>query len=212
MVSGGKDSLATLDVCVKAFGAKNVSGALMYLVEGLEVEWQHARRLERRFGVKIHGVPHWTLSHLLKENAYRPYVAGSERIRALKQPDVEAYVRKVLGGEWIAWGNRAADSTVRNAYLKRIKGVDEKFKRFYPLWTWRKPDVYGYLKGRKLPIPAITGGRKQMGGVSLTAECLAWLRSEYPSDLKKILAVFPFAEALLFRAEAMAAPGSALPG
>ncbi len=200
-VSGGKDSLCTLDVCVREYGAENVSGFLMHLVEGLEVEWQHARRLEALFGVKIHGVPHWTLSHFLKESAYRPYTSGSERIKALKQPDVEAYVRQKLGGDWIAWGNRAADSVVRNAYLKRIQGVDEKFQRFYPLWTWKKPDVYGYLRGRKLPIPAITGGRVQMGGVSLTAECLTWLRDHHPGDLRKILDVFPFAEALLFRAD-----------
>lgn len=201
MVSGGKDSLCTLDVCVRHFGADRVVGVLMYLVKDLEVEWQHARKLEKRYGIKIHGVPHWTLSHFLKENAYRPYVVGAENIKALRQPDVEAFIRKEHDIDWLAWGNRAADSVVRNAYLKRIRGVDHKFRRLYPLWTWKKPDVYGYLKGRKLPIPAITGGRVQMGGVSLTAECLSWLRDNHPGDLRKILDVFPFAEALLFRQE-----------
>lgn len=200
-VSGGKDSLCTLDVCVRHFGPENVAGFLMHLVPDLECEWEHARKLERRFGVKIHGVPHWTLSHLMRECAFRPYVAGAERIKALKQPDIERYVRDKLGGTWIAWGNRAADSVVRNAYLKRIRGVDQKFQRFYPIFTWKKPDVYGYLHGRKLPVPAITGGRVQMGGVSLTAECLSWIRDNYPSDLTKILEVFPFAGALLHRQE-----------
>lgn len=199
MVSGGKDSICTLDVCVKAFGAENVSGALMYLVKGLDCEWEHARTLERRFGIKVHGIPHWTLSHLLKESAYRPYVAGSERIKALRQPDVEAYIRQKLGVEWIAWGNRAADSVVRNAYLKRIQGVDQKFKRFYPIWTWKKRDVYPYLKGRKLPIPRIVGGRVAMGGVALTAEFLVWCQEHYPQDIPKILEVFPFAWTLVER-------------
>lgn len=200
-VSGGKDSLCTLDVCVRHFGRENVTGFLMELVKGLEVEWQHARRLEKRYGIKIHGVPHWTLSHYLRENAYRPYVTGSENIKALKQPDVEAFVRKELGAEWIAWGNRAADSVVRNAYLKRIYGVDEKQRRFYPLWAWKKPDVYGYLHARKLPVPGITGGRVQMGGVSLDPACLRWLRDHHPKDYRKILDVFPFAEAAIIKEE-----------
>lgn len=201
MVSGGKDSLCTLDVCVRAFGAKNVVGVLMYLVKDLDVEWRHARKLEKRFGIRIEGVPHWELSRLLKNCIFRPYVVGSENIRQLKQVDVENYIRKTLGAEWIAWGNRAADSVVRNAYLKRIGGVDMKQRRFYPIWTWKKPDVYGYLHGRKLPVPSITGGKVQMGGVSLDPECLRWLRDEEPQDFAKILDVFPFAEAAVIQLE-----------
>lgn len=201
MVSGGKDSLCTLDVCVRAFGAKNVVGVLMYLVKDLDVEWRHARRLEKRYGIRIVGVPHWDLSRLLKNCIFRPYVVGSENIRQLKQTDVENYIRKQLDVEWVAWGNRAADSVVRNAYLKRIGGVDVKQRRFYPIWTWKKPDVYGYLHGRKLPVPSITGGKVQMGGVSLDPECLQWLRANEPSDFRKILDVFPFAEAAVIKLE-----------
>lgn len=49
-VSGGKDSLATLDVCIRHFGRENVTGFLMELVPGLECEWRSIRAVERRFG------------------------------------------------------------------------------------------------------------------------------------------------------------------
>jgi hypothetical protein len=181
----------------------------MELVKGLECEWDHAHRVEKRFGVTIRGVPHWDLSRLLKNCIYRPYVVGSEKIRILKQADVENFIRAETGVEWFAWGMRAADSVVRNAYLKRIQGVDPKSRRVYPIWTWKKPDVYGWLHGRKLPVPGITGGKAQMGGISLDAPTLAWLRDKCPHRAKggrsrcfdKILDVFPFAEAAVIQME-----------
>jgi phosphoadenosine phosphosulfate reductase len=173
----------------------------MYLVKDLDVEWRHARRIERRFGVRIIGVPHWDLARLLKNCIYRPYVVGSERIKLLRQSDVEAFVRRETGADWCAWGNRAADSVVRNAYLKRIRGVDAPAQRFYPIWRWKKPDVYGYLHGRKLPVPAMTGGAVKMGGVSLDPKCLRWLRDNEPKDFRRILEVFPFAEAAVIKLE-----------
>ena len=204
MVSGGKDSLCTLDVCIKRFGRENVVGALMYLVKDLDCEWQYVRKLEKRYGIEVVGVPHYELSRLLRDSVYRPVSVANQSIRLLKQSDTENFIREVTGVEWIAWGMRAADSIVRNAYLKRIQGVDQKQRRVYPIWTWKKPDVYGYLHARNLPVPKVTGGTKNFtGGVSLDPSCLVWMKEHFPGDYQKVLKVFPFAGAAVFRHETM---------
>lgn len=203
-VSGGKDSLCTLDLCVRHYGAERVTGFLMYLVRDLECEWRYVRQLEKRYGIRVIGVPHYEKARLLKNCILRPYFPGSERIRLLRQVDVEDHVRKLTGAEWIAWGNRATDSIVRGATLKACRGVDPKGRRLYPVWSWRKPDVYGYLRARKLPIPGITGGAQNAtGGVSFDPPTLVWLKREFPADFDKILREFPYAGAVVFRHEQM---------
>lgn len=200
-LSGGKDSICTLDVCVRRYGAANVQPFLMYLVEGLDCEWAPIRRLEALYGIKTIGVPHPSLSQYLKGCVLRPYVEGSEKIRLHKRADIEKYLAKKTGIEWSAWGERAADSIVRNAYLKRVQGVDVKANRLFPIWTWNKSDVFGYLRARKLPVPQQTGFAAMSGGVDLDPETLSYIRKHFPADFKKILAVFPLAEASVIRFE-----------
>ena len=201
MVSGGKESLATLDACVRVFKAPNVIGVLMELVKGLECEWAPIRRAERRHGIKVIGVPHNDLAKYIKHSTLRPYTPGSEKTRLLKQLDVENYIRRITGFDWFAWGMRATDSTFRNAYLKRCHGVDVKARRAYPLWTFRCRDVYGYLKAKRIPVPLGVGGKIDHNGVNLTVECLTWLRDKHPADYVKVLREFPFAYGQLYRRE-----------
>lgn len=205
-VSGGKDSICTLDVCIRHFGVENVSGFMMYLVPDLDVEWGPIRRIERRFGITVHAVPHYELARYVKYDIYRLSSPKTSKLRIKTQRDVEAFLRRAHKIDWFAWGMRAADGTVRNAYLKRIRGVDEQGKRVYPIWTWRKDDVFGYLRARGLPIPtpiaASNGGFS--GGINLRADCLRWLRDYHPGDYQKVLDVFPFAESALIREELFA--------
>ena len=199
-VSGGKDSIATLDLCVRKFGVKRVRCFMMYLVKDLECEWNQIRRVEKKYGIQVQAVPHWNLSRILKTGMGS--VKARKDVRELKQTDVEAYVTGDSGW-WVAWGMKAADSTVRNAMLKQLRGVDAKHRRAYPIWEWKKADVYGYLRAKDLPIPQIIGGGVSGGGVGITATDLIWVRDNFPGDYKKILREFPMLEARVFRHETM---------
>lgn len=206
-LSGGKDSLVTLDLCVQTFGASNVHAFFMRLVDGLRCEQAPIRSAVARYnGLTLHVVPHWALSHMYRRSYLRPYVHGAEFIPALKQVDVENDLRRKTGIEWVAYGHRAVESLVRNAMLKRggMNGNDTKGRRIYPIWDWKTPDVYAYLRQNKIPVPKPLASRYagQSGGVELSPKTLGWIKEHYPDDFVKICEVFPFAPTLLMR-EAM---------
>jgi len=203
-VSGGKDSVVTLAAAVERLGVARVEGFLMELIPGLECEWKTIRPLIARYKIPFHTVPHWQLSHFLRDNVYRTYMPGSDAIRKLKQVDVERHLRAKTGVEWFAFGWRTSDSMTRNAYLKNVSGVDAKARRIFPVWTWKTEDILAYVRLKRLPLQKPIGGaHKKTSGVNLTPETLVWLKSEFPDDYKKVLRVFPLAGAAVFRHEYM---------
>lgn len=146
-VSGGKDSIATLDVCFRYF--KRVEGYFLYLVEGLGFQERYLKYLERRYGITLHRLPHWRLSHIYKKAMYRPHTISSLNVENLAIKDIEFEVSRLTGIDWFATGQKALDSIDRNAMLKRCEGIDEKTKRIYPLTHWNNANVFNYLKLKK---------------------------------------------------------------
>lgn len=196
-LSGGKDSLCTLDMVQRA--GIRAEAFFMYFVKGLEVEERILANVQRRLpDLVIHRVPHWTLSNALRQGRLGAPVADVGRWQKLG--DVEAYVRAQTGIDWVAYGMKASDGINRNFMLKKIYGFDAVGRRAYPIWKWTKADVYSYIRARGWPVPEVIGDGLQ-GGVGLHPKTLLWLRAHYPGDYRKILDVFPLAEAAVFRFE-----------
>lgn len=200
-VSGGKDSVVTLDLCVRAFGASNVHAFFMQFVPGLESVEGPAIAACKRAGVSLTMTPHWAVSHVLRAGTLAPPRPGIEKVRLLKLGDVEARVRKEIGDYWITYGWRAADSITRRVMFKRWGHVWAKPRRFFPIATWRTDEIKGYLRMHKIPIPprfgsAIDGGPS---GFDLSPNCLRYMRDHHLSDYRRVLKLFPFADAQLAR-------------
>lgn len=197
--SGGKDSIATLDVALQVF--PRVEAFFMHLVPGLRCEEEMLSRIMRKYPrVKLHRLPHWDLSGYMRENVFGCNPRAVETAK-LDQAKLEDHLRRLTGIDWFAYGERAADGLVRNAKLKKIKGLAVKQRRVYPLWTWKERDVVGYLHAHKLPVPRKLGGRKVSGAVAIHPQVLSWLKREYPDDFAKVLQHFPLAGAAVFRWE-----------
>lgn len=200
-LSGGKDSITVLDLCVRVLGAENVSAFYMYLVRGLECVERSIRWCERRYGITVHFLPHWRLAQLYKNATYMPHY-DVEHGRDLKQVDIEQAARLASGCDWVAYGHRQADSIERIAMLKRNRGFDLGGRRIYPLWRWSVDSVRAYVRRRRLPQPPqLSVLKRQSSGVSFREDRLLAIREEHPRDYAKMVAVFPFLPARLARYE-----------
>lgn len=202
-LSGGKDSLVTLDMCVKEFGKKHVQAYFMYFVKGLRCVESTIRYCERRYGIKVHYYPHWVLAQAYKYAKYMPHYAAAQQLRDIKVTDIELAARSASGIEWLAYGHRMTDSLERRAMLHSFSGCDQKSKRAYPLWQWNAKDVYAYLRTARIPLPSRLGFAKQKNtsGVELKADVLFFIKKNFPDDFQKIKTVFPYVDALIMRHE-----------
>jgi len=73
-------------------------------------------------------------------------------------------------------------------------GINATAGRLAPLADWTHRQVRHYLDRQRITLPSISDG-SNMFGLALTPKSLAWLRQQYPGDYRRILEVFPYAEA-----------------
>lgn len=191
--SGGKDSIVTLDLCFRYF--RNVKLYFMYLVPGLEFQEKMLRWYENKYNTEIIRVPHFEVSEFLKYGSFTLY---DHDVDIVGITDTYEYIRQKTGIHWIAAGERCADSIVRNAMIKQSGSIDYKRGRFYPIAYWKKNDVMQYIKHKKLYL---SPEQKKLGFSfrSLAGSELAVIKENYPEDYKKILKIYPFAEAGVVR-------------
>lgn len=193
--SGGKDSIVTLDLCVKYF--KRVVPFFMYLVPELEFQERTLKWYENKYNIEIIRIPHFECSNFLK---YGSFTMADWNVDIVGINDTYEYLRQQTGIEWIAAGERCADSIVRNAMIKKSGSIDYKRGRFYPLAYWKKNEILQYIKQKKLYL---SPEQRKIGFSfrSLAGSELSVIKSLYPDDYKKILKVYPFAEAGVKRFE-----------
>lgn len=187
--SGGKDSIVTLDLCFKYF--KKVVPFFMYLVPDLEFQEKTLKWYENKYNTEIVRIPHFEVSEFLK---YGSFTMADWSVDVVGINDTYAYMRETTGIQWIAAGERCADSIVRNAMIKKSGSIDYKRGRFFPLAYWKKNEVIEYIKYKKLYL---SPEQKKIGFSfrSLAGSELAVIKEYYPDDFKKIKAVYPFCEA-----------------
>jgi phosphoadenosine phosphosulfate reductase len=203
-ISGGKDSIATLDLCSRHMA--EVRGYFMYLVPGLSFQERYLTYIERKYGIEIIRLPHWGLSGIFRAASFRHPSQRSRSVKVVKAKDVDCYLRQQTGIQWIATGEKAIDSIERNAQIRRCRGINVQRRRIYPLAFWNHAAVYNYLKFRQVLMPPdykIKADGSSFG--SLWARDLIPIRENFPEDYKKILQFFPLAEAQVKRYEFRAA-------
>jgi phosphoadenosine phosphosulfate reductase len=198
-LSGGKDSLVVLDLCMRPGLFKRVEAFYLYLVKGLEFFEKPVRVAAARHKVTVHMVPHPQLAYELRVGECRVHL--TRKVPNLSQVEIEHALRVRTGIGWIAAGHRMTDSLHRRGMLHVCSGYDEPGRRVYPIWDWAPKDVHSYLRARGIPIPVslIPGARSQ--GFDLRPKMLTALRKRSPGDYAKVLAIFPFAGAQLFNAD-----------
>lgn len=191
--SGGKDSICTLDLCVKYF--TKVVPFFMYQVPGLSFQESLIKYYEKKYGLEILRVPHFETSEFLRYGLYRE---PDYNVPIISTKDLYDYLRQKTGIYWIAGGERIADSIVRRAMLKNCGSIDEKRGRFFPIAYWNKSDVMTYMKVKRLPL----GTDSKRFGYSfrdLSGKSLKILKDHFPKDLERVKKIYPLCEAAILR-------------
>lgn len=193
--SGGKDSIVTMDLCFKYF--KNVVPFFMYICPGLEFQENMLRWYERQYNTKIIRVPHMDTSEFFRYGTFR---TPDFNVSVISITDIYNYLRAETGIWWIAAGERISDSIIRRAMIKNSGSIDMKRGRFYPISEWKKSEVMEYIKFRKLKL-GNDSKELHFSFKSLEGRELAFVKQYYPEDYKKLLRLYPLAEAAVMRYE-----------
>lgn len=191
--SGGKDSLAVLDMCSKVF--ERVICFYMYLVPGLQCVEAQLDFARQRYNVQILQYPHWLLFKLLKNMVYCPQYPEFKDIKEIRIKDIYAAVRKDTGVKYIATGAKRADSLWRRRYTTTASETHKDV--IMPLLEWNKFDVLAYLRHNDIPIPESSG--IFASGIDLSSVSLNFLYEKHPEDFKLLCKLFPYAEAVIWR-------------
>ena len=184
--SGGKDSLAVMNLATKAF--KRVVGVFMYFVPGLDIIETQLEYAREKWNIEIVQVPHWILFRCMKYHFYNHPAIWHDKIPEIKLKDIYEIVMKNTGIPFIATGSKLADNIWRRQNLDSTKNYEFLLT---PLKNWNKFDVLYYLSSNGIKIPE-QSKKQKISGVDLTVPSLLYLYDNHREDFKKIEAYFPF--------------------
>lgn len=193
--SGGKDSAVTLDLCFRYF--KRVQPFFMYIVPNLSFQAHIISWYENKYQTKIICVPHFDTSTFFR---YGSFCMADDTVPVISINDIYHWLRAKTGIWWIAAGERASDSIVRNAMIKHSGSIDVKRGRLYPIAYWKKKEVMQYIKYHKLKLGA-DSKLLNFSFKSLDGNELKMVKDNFPEDFEKIKNLYPLCEAAVRRVE-----------
>lgn len=218
--SGGKDSLATIDLCCKAFGPTNVFAYYLWMIPDADTDRPRLKLLADRYGIIPAQFPHPGLIQSITSSTLRTPTPSlksalprkwtyqmTEKAARLKAAQYFGSKAAANSPDWIAAGHRVCDSLQRAGMIRKHKGCwlntekGQPVHRCYPIWDWKPTEVVAYLESRKLPVPEMYGTAvMNTSGLSVTdSDVLAWLRDNSPRDYAKVLTMFPDADMTIAR-------------
>jgi 3'-phosphoadenosine 5'-phosphosulfate sulfotransferase (PAPS reductase)/FAD synthetase len=202
--SGGKDSLAVMDLAVRVFGAPNIKAFMMEAIPGLRYTAEMSSDLQRRHGIALTLLPHWSMLQAIGSGCYCDATVGGGKkpselasMKNAKLADIHAMARSRSGITTIATGYKRADSLWR----RRMMSIPSAMVDLCcPLANWTQKQVVEYLNSRKIPIPEDMGGSKFLkNGVGLDTRSVCWMHDNLPDDFAKLEVVFPYVGAIIAR-------------
>jgi phosphoadenosine phosphosulfate reductase len=190
--SGGKDSLALLDLCVKAFARVHV--VHLYFVPGMSWTRQQLALVRERYGIEPLLYPAPDLVWALKRGVYCDVWRMDDIQDSIGYMDIFALAAQDLGCQIVMTGRKRIDGMRTEAHLKRTEGIIVQ-----PLFDWRTEDVLAYLAVNKIPLPRSDGRRSS--SFDMTVPNLLWLYDHARDDFELIAKLLPYIRAVPKRRE-----------
>lgn len=193
--SGGKESVIVADLCHRYF--KNVKMFFMYICPNLSFQEKTLQFYEKKWQTEIIRIPHMDVSEYFHYGSFRP---PDWTFPVVSINDIYHYVRLQTDMWWIAAGERINDSIVRRAMMKKSGSIDVQRGRFYPISAWSKKEVLEYIKFHNLYLGQ-DSRKLGFSFKSLWGKELSMVKQYFPDDYRKIIKLYPFAEAGVKRYE-----------
>lgn len=193
--SGGKESVIVADMCHRYF--KNVKMFFMYICPDLSFQERTLEFYEKKWQTEIIRIPHMDVSEYFHYGSFRN---PDWTFPVVSINDIYHYIRLETDMWWIAAGERIDDSIVRRAMMKKSGSIDMQRGRFYPISAWNKKDVLKYIKFHNLYLGQ-DSRKLGFSFKSLWGRELSMVKKYFPDDYRKIIKLYPFAEAGVLRYE-----------
>lgn len=190
--SGGKDSLAVLDMCVRTFD--KVEAFMMEFVPGLSKNVAAIEFAKKRWGIVVRSYLHWSTLSAMAEGYYCNSKFTADRKFSISP--IHALVRADTGIDLIATGYKRDDGRWRQIQMKK-KSVMHNI--VCPLAGFHRADVLAYLAARRIPLPA--AAKSDADGYGLDHRTVLWLYDNHRADYECIRVHFPYIEAIIKRRE-----------
>ena len=194
----GKDSICLLDLCSQKF--TQVICVFMYFVPGLGYEERYIKWAEDKYpNCTFIKTPHVAVYSFIK-HGYLGIKQDRKQV-GTTLAKIDAQIRKKTGIQWSIYGFKKVDSLNRRLMLNTYPdGIMEKTQKAYPLMDLKNSDVLNYIRENNLIEPFNYSKTKPSSGCDVSQpEFLAYIRTHYPDDLKKIFSQYPLAEVNLFK-------------
>lgn len=196
--ASGKDSIALLDLMHPHF--KEIVCVFMYTVKDMEHIGRYISWATNRYdNIRFIQIPHYSVFSYIKVGFMGCNMNPKQRKYTLEQLTDE--VRSRTGIEWAFFGFKQSDSLNRRLMLRGYEdeAINPKTKKCYPLSKYKNSDILRYIEDHDLIRPEKYGGEHQSAGCDISdLHYLLYLRENFPNDLKRLFAVYPLAERILF--------------
>src|SRR5204862_7445548 len=117
--SGGKESVAVMDLCVKHFAS--VRAFQWYWIPDLEVLEAPVRFAKERWGVEVAQIPHWDMVNAMREGLWCDASNVLEAMKPLELKTAYAFAMHTCGTEFCATGMKEADGLPRRHFFANIR-------------------------------------------------------------------------------------------
>lgn len=208
--SGGKDSLAVLDMATRVF--RRVACFYMYFIPDLACEEENLKIATERYKVPLRQYPRPSIIRNLKLGVFCDNTDAMINLPDITDADVYDQARQEFGIPLVLTGEKLSDAMGRGLHYKEkerkareageLPEDKQPVKRkdrdvMHPLAKWNKWHVLAYLKSREIPVPE--GDGRNSASIDLTPQCVLWLHDKHPADYERMRRVFPYIPAIVER-------------
>jgi len=198
--SGGKDSLATLDLACKHF--ETVIPYFYYFVPGLKSEEAKLSIAKDRYGLEVLHYPSISGLSALQLGLFCDEVTELDALPQMSKRTLFDWIKADTRTTLVLDGDKKSDGIFRRRRMASQKNTMADI--VHPLKDWLKWEVLSYLKAQGIPIPP--EGRGDNGCMSLLNSEILQAYDHHREDYETLRGYFPYIEVVVKHRQWFGAP------